>query len=426
MSSRPARKVYGALRRMLAEGRAAVEADHERRLRLTIAHARHVPFYKERLAALPERFTEDDFQRLPELARGDLAAHLEALLNPHSPEPPLLSATGGSTGAPTPFYLTVGHKTVSAACDNLSESWVGGGYGKRTVVLWGASVDAPPRPSLAAKLRFALQGGLRIIDCFRTDPETLEAARRIIELYRPQVVRGYRSILLEFAHHLEATRPLRHRPAAVLSASEVLLPEHRVEISAALGAPVFDRYGSRECGMMAAESRDQRMYVMLPNSHLEVVSEAGVNVPGEPGRLLVTTLNNPAMPLLRYAIGDGAIWDGYVPQASLPLPIIRMTYGRDVGVVPLGNGASIYLLFFHHNLSPYHQIRSWQLIRTTPSALELHLLLRAPLPEPVRAEIERRFDAYVGPGQTFTVRVVDALAKNRTGKVELFVDRAKP
>ena len=418
-------RTYREIRRLLEKDRPTVQADHADRLRAAVAAARQAPFYRERLAALPPDFSTAEYEALPEVTRGDLRDHHEEMLNPSSTDPPQLDATGGSTGTPTPFYRTRTHRAFSHAMDHLVASWVGGGLGTRTVVLWGAQMDAAKSPmTLRRRLEYRLRGGVWLIDCFKMDEGRCRHAREVIERTRPEVVRGYRSILLEFASYLEATGPLRHTPKAVLSAAELLLPEHRRRIEERLGAPVFDRYGSREAGMVAGECPEQRLHVLEPAVRVEAVSQAGVNVPGEAGYLLVTTLNNSAMPLLRYRIGDGACWHGYTCDCGLPLPVISMEYGREAAMVRLAGGQSVYPMFFHHHLRDHTEIEAWQLVRHGPDALDLCVCSHGRLSEATRADIEARFQQYLGDGCTLRVREEEHLQRNRTGKVELLVDRS--
>ncbi|HJL43651.1 MAG TPA: hypothetical protein RMG48_20255 [Myxococcales bacterium LLY-WYZ-16_1] len=417
------RAFHAEVQALLRRGRAAVEDAHLRQLRATVALARDIPLYARRLRGLPEHFDLADYGKLPVLERHELKSNLDRLLHPRPPEPPLKDSTGGSTGVPTPFYRCRSHRAFSAALDHLTAGWVGGGLGRRTVVLWGAPRDVPRSVPWARQLQFRLRGGTLVLGCHRTDPQTLDHVRRIIERTRPHLIRGYRSILLEFARHLDAAGPLRHRPKAVLSAAEILLPEQRARLEEALGAPVFDRYGNREAGLLAAEGPSKLLHVMLPAVHLEVVSAQGVNVEGESGSILITPFRNPVMPLLRYRTHDGGIWLGAVP-GDQPLPGMQLTVGRDRGLVELACGQKLSLSLFSLSLRHASDVLQWQLVRTGPDALRLDVRADPPLaPERLRA-LEAGLKPHVGPQVRLEVRTVDEVARNRTGKAELYVDES--
>lgn len=410
------------LQQLLRGSEEDVQRDQERRLRQAIRDARKAPFYAKHLAGLPENWTMDDFRQLPELHRTSFKTRHDELLNPETPHPPVLDATGGSTAVPTQFYRTHHHKEFTAAVDQTTAHWVGGGHRRRTVVLWGALVDTKRLTMSPRRLfMYFLRGGNWVFNCFSMDRALCDKLRRTIEIVRPHAIRGYRSTLLEFCRYLDETGPLKHTPDCVLSAAELLLPESRAIISRGFRAPVFDRYGSREMGLAAAEHTDGRMYSMMPSVHLEVVSPKGINVPGESGYLLVTTLNNRAMPLIRYRIGDHARWEGYMEDSMLPLPVISMTHGRETDMVSLPGGKKVTLIFFIHNLGPYKDIQSWQLYQSALDKLELRLAPANEITQDTLNRVQKTFSEFLGPDVDLTVARTDELQKNKTGKVGYYL-----
>jgi phenylacetate-coenzyme A ligase PaaK-like adenylate-forming protein len=414
------REAFDELTRLYRKSADELESDQLRRVRQAVAWGRRAPFNASRFEGLAPEFSFEDFAKVPELKRDQIKDHLAELVNPDTPEEPMLDSTGGSTGSPTPFYRTKGHWAFTSAVDHTSAAWVGGGWGKRCVVLWGAPMDIPDVRSRWEAVRWTLRGGDWVINCYRTNDEHYDRIRRIIERFRPHVLRGYRSVLLEFCEYLRRTRPLKRPPGVVLSASERLLPEHRSIIEGTLGTLVFDRYGSREMGLAAHECRHKRMHLISPNVRVEIVSEQGVNVPGVPGRIVATSLQNPAMPLIRYDIGDNAIFHGVGCPCGMQLPVMELTLGRGAQMVKLVGNKSIYLIFFHQHLRDFNEIRQWQLVRHAPDHLELRLDLPADAPR--IAQVQRTFSEYLGSDVKFVV-TSGGLERNRTGKVELFLDR---
>lgn len=77
-------------------------------------------------------------------------------------------------------------------------------------------------------------------------------------------------------------------------------------IERALGGTVRENYGSREMGPMAFDCRLRTgLHVLMDQFILEVVNPAGEPVnDGELGQVLITDLQNHAMPIVRYRIGD--------------------------------------------------------------------------------------------------------------------------
>ncbi len=86
----------------------------------------------------------------------------------------------------------------------------------------------------------------------------------------------------------------------VLCSYEFVSVVHRRILARVFGVPVFNLYGSTETGHLLMENEHGDMKPSYDTAFLEVVDadERGV------GELVVTTLTNDYMPLLRYRIGD--------------------------------------------------------------------------------------------------------------------------
>jgi phenylacetate-CoA ligase len=110
-----------------------------------------------------------------------------------------------------------------------------------------------------------------------------------------------------FALHCE--RHGRRFPSLrfILSSYEYTGVTHRAIMERVFGVPVIDLYGSSETGHLLIET-DGVMHPSPETALLETTAREGV------GELLVTTLTNPYLPLLRYEIGDYVerFADGYL------------------------------------------------------------------------------------------------------------------
>ncbi len=100
-----------------------------------------------------------------------------------------------------------------------------------------------------------------------------------------------------FALHCE--RHGRRFPSLrfILTSYEYTSLTHRAIMERVFGVPVVDLYGSSETGHLLVEV-DGVMRASPETALLECAADGGV------GELLVTTLTNPYLPLLRYEIGD--------------------------------------------------------------------------------------------------------------------------
>ena len=86
----------------------------------------------------------------------------------------------------------------------------------------------------------------------------------------------------------------------ILSSYEFVSTVHRRLIEEVFAVPVFNLYGSTETGHLLMEDEHQRLRPSGETAFLECVEPS----PEGAAQLVVTTLSNDAMPLVRYRIGD--------------------------------------------------------------------------------------------------------------------------
>lgn len=95
-------------------------------------------------------------------------------------------------------------------------------------------------------------------------------------------------------------------PLVVLCSGDNLYDDVRGELERSFDAPVLNAYGSQETGLIAAECLLRNgLHVLGRHAHIEVAeSAAPVSRECGEGELLVTSLTNWAMPIVRYRTGD--------------------------------------------------------------------------------------------------------------------------
>lgn len=104
----------------------------------------------------------------------------------------------------------------------------------------------------------------------------------------------------------------------------------RREISETFGADTIDVYSSEEFGMLAIQCpSSDHLHVVEPVNYIELLDENNQPVkPGEPGRVVITSLNSLAQPMIRYEIGDIAKWDPVPCPAGITWGALQEISGR--------------------------------------------------------------------------------------------------
>lgn len=123
------------------------------------------------------------------------------------------------------------------------------------------------------------------------------------------------------------------------------VPDGTAELVAErFGAKFASHYSCQEIGVIAIECPATGHYhVAIENAVVELLGEGGRRVePGERGRVVITGLNNYAMPFIRYALGDIAV-EGTSPCAcGRSLPVIERIEGRVRNAFTFRDGTRVW------------------------------------------------------------------------------------
>ncbi|WP_244711473.1 phenylacetate--CoA ligase family protein [Rhizobium cremeum] len=134
----------------------------------------------------------------------------------------------------------------------------------------------------------------------------IEAVVEGLNAYQPEVVSTYPSFVRVLANEQLAGR-LHIRPRLIRTSAETLTPKVREIAADAWGAKVANSYTCTEAGAMGHECECVDGLHLAEDAFVfEVVDDNDRPVPnGTPGaKLLVTTLTNRVLPLVRYEISD--------------------------------------------------------------------------------------------------------------------------
>jgi phenylacetate-CoA ligase len=164
---------------------------------------------------------------------------------------------------------------------------------------------------------------------------------RILRLLRELSISTYvgsPSRLLEMLHFAyQHGEPLpRFRQLMLLA--EQTGPSLLRHLERLTGAKAFvGSYGSSETGTTAATCEHGRLHLQVQSYLFEVVDSRGIRLVGghDRGELVVTCLDLPARPLLRYRTGDLVEVTGTPCPCGVALPVVR-TLGRAHDVIRLG------------------------------------------------------------------------------------------
>jgi phenylacetate-CoA ligase len=440
----------GAWRALLASERMPRDAllrarDREVAATWEILRSR-APFFADRLPAGPlldastGRIRPDVWRQAPIVSRDDLHTRLADLAAFPSPEARrayadakalprgwIVQRSGGSTGQPVECLQDgtwrAWNRAAALWCDKLSGAWP---CREKRLKVWGSPTEIrAARTTLAGRLSSWLQQG-EILPSFRLDETAMRS--HLAEIDRRvdvPTIEGYSSALFTLAQFALA-EGIRPRPVRrVISSAGTLTPDMRDAIEAALGAPVFNRYGSRDGGATANQcERREGLHVCEPTIFLEVVDAAGEPVPdGVEGEILVTQIRNRAMPLFRYRIGDAGVLDPEPCPCGRPHRILKALTGRMTERLRTPDGRVLDHTYFLHLIGVVLNtgwLDRFRVVQHAPGSVEV---LVAPRPGAEEgavgrgiAAIESEVGSALGRAVALHVRRVAEIPPSPSGK----------
>lgn len=150
----------------------------------------------------------------------------------------------------------------------------------------------------------------------------------------------------------------------ILCSYEFVSVAHRQILRRVFGVPVFNLYGSTETGHLLMENERGKMKASLDNAFYEIVEPDARGV----GSLVVTTLTNDVMPLLRYRIGDLA------ERCERPYSTDYLIHGRARDALRRRDGQRVTTLEVDRCFAGAEGILHYQLRQNEPGNCELQYI----------------------------------------------------
>jgi phenylacetate-CoA ligase len=194
----------------------------------------------------------------------------------------------------------------------------------------------------------------------------------------------------------------------VICSYEFVSIVHRRILRRVFGVPVFNLYGSTETGHVLMENEAGEMKPSYDTAHLEVVDADASGI----GSLLVTTLSNDYMPLLRYRIGD------YVQRNERSYGTDYTVHGRIRDALIAADGARVTTWQVDQCFVGVEGIVHYQLRQTPQNGFQLRYISESGRANnKTLSEAVAKLESLLGA--TVSVETVPTLLPEASGKFRL-------
>jgi phenylacetate-CoA ligase len=273
------------------------------------------------------------------------------------------------------------------------------------------------KDSFSSRIRFPV---------FDLSDKVLEKFFKKFEKHKFQYINGYTSSLVLFAKYLLKEKLVLKNVCPTLKivfpTSEMCSPEDRIIIENAFGVRVANEYGAAEMDVIAFEDENFDWIISNENIFIEIIDENGKVLPdGEEGRVIITSLNNYAMPFIRYEIGDIGIIDSNRKGRH---QVLKKLIGRtnDVAILPSGK-KSPGLTFYYISknlLEGGGFMKEFIIKQISADSFHFEYVAEREISDMEKKKVYEAMDMYLEPGLKATFEWKERIIRTKAGKLKHF------
>lgn len=362
----------------------------------------------------------ETLSRLPVIGKETVRDHHRDFINPRWSPTRRYYPTTGTTGSPLKVAANLRERCLTIEITNQWYSRLTGGRYPRTLLLRGSWVKDDDI------YRISRPTGDMHLSIYSLSEDKAETIEEIFDAYAPDLIFGYPSAMNQLALILgEEVREGRDSRIA-FTVSEVLQPQWRGNIEAALCAEVHDFYTSEEGSHLVMQCSEGTMHINPLLGIVEILDDRGDHVEsGGRGRVVVTGLAKTSMPLIRYELGDIAVSTGYYQRCACGLhwPSIGGIEGREEELIVTRDGRR-FSQMIGNVVKGLDGIRESQLVQVDYESFVLKIVEDRRGKGEIRREegrIKGEIERCMGAGIDLVFEYVDHIPRDENGKLATVV-----
>ena len=403
--------------------RERIQAYQLEKIRRLVAHAyEKSPFYRNRFDSIGlepgDIRSFEDFRQIPPLTKQEIREHLGDLqASDLETRRPILTHTGGTTGAPLKLYRCRATADVREAVEWRTYQWAGFHFrDPKLNAFAGRALDDSGEPWYEdPKLRTT---SVRIND---TDQATFELFARLYRARKPRLLIGILEFYRLLGRWLEEQGIDDIKVAAMFSQGESITETDRENIQRWFGCRIYDYYGMRENAVSAGDCTGGSMHINSEFVYMEFETDGRPAKSGEQAEIIGTSLTNYAVPLIRYRTEDIGEWLDHACPCGRHLPVMKIVGGRARDFVMTPNRA-VYICHHVSNLIALAPgIEAIQFYQPDQQRLIVRVQAETPLREDNLRTISEATAAIVHGELRITVEQVETIRRTARGKYRFVI-----
>ncbi len=302
----------------------------------------------------------------------------------------------------------------------------GASFSQSRIALLRGEYIKDPSETVAPFGHESQNGRLLLLSSFHLDPSSIDWYVDELDRFRPDFIWAYPSVLSSLVRLVSSSGLTLHVPLVVTS-SEVLAPAERRMASDVLGATIVDYYGQAERVALASDfDGGYRFDPLYSTVELISTTDSAATDGLAVAKIIGTSHWNPAMPLVRYDLGDSLLYrpDGTENQLE------RIATGEETFVAVQGRNNQVLispegrtLTGIDHLPRALDGVVRMQVRQPAIDRVEILVIPDGVFSEADQATLDASIAAKIPPSMRVEVQQVDELPRTDAGKTP-FVVRA--
>lgn len=380
---------------------------------------KYVPYYTlifNKVGVTPKDFKSfEDIQKFPILEKEDVRNNWKQLVNLNYPKKLLVhSHTSGSTGKALDFYMTKESIPFQWAVWWRFRGRYGISFGDKHLNFTGKLV-VPIHQTKPPFWRINYPLNQWIVNMQHINSRKVPFIVQMINREGFTFFSGYPSIISSFCSlvkelDLKITQP----PKIVFTGAEKLFIHQKELIEEVLGCKVTDHYGFSEGAGNASKCMNGMYHEDYEFGHLECFNSNNIENGVASGEILATGFSNYGMPLLRYRVGDTAIWSENKCSCGLQSSVISDIEGRSEDFVITPEGTKI--LRFDYLFKDTTTIKECQIIQREINSLIFRIVKRDSYKKETEDHLRNLVKQWISPTLSVSFEYVKEISRTESGK----------
>jgi len=381
-----------------------------------------VPFYSPLLREMNgRRIDRALWNELPILERETVQARFDDLKSldiPADHGPIITYGSSGSTGRPITVLGTAVTACFWQALSARENLWQQRDFSGKL-----AAIRSKIKPGTAPRWGGWCDGLITGPSCGLSISEDIDDQLAWLAEEKPDYLLTHPSNLFALAQRALAREITLPRLKQVRTFGEMLRPDLRALCRKAWNVGLADIYSAEEVGYVALQCpQGEHYHIQSENLLVEILDNDNQPCkPGEIGHVVVTTLHNFAMPLIRYRLRDQAEVGEPCP-CGRGLPVLRRIVGRQRNMLRLPDGRQHWPSFpgsLWRQVVP--ELQQFQLIQKALDRIEVRIASSVSVNEAQELALANMLTENFGYPFRFDFTYVARIDPTPNGKFEDFI-----